>query len=270
MIKIGPIEKLGTIWFFEFFDLEKKDLDKIENKIFQIMDNFENDYSRFLENSKLNILNKNKIFENPDKEFLELLSLAEKSFFQTNGAFNILVGDFLEKSGYDKKYSFKAQKKLPKIPDFQEAIFFDKNKIILKGDFKIDFGGFGKGYLIDKLAFFLKENKIKHFLINGGGDIYATENKKKKGFEIFLKNPQDEKKIFAKIILKNEALCVSSSFYRKWQSENKEFSHLVGSENPENSFVISKKAVDADIWATALSINSKIKNPKNINFLKNF
>ncbi len=265
MVKFGPIEKLGTVWWFELFDLKKQDQEKFLDRINNLLEEFESTYSRFKETSVVSQLNKNNLVEKPSPEFLEILNLSKKFYVETDGVFNILVGDYLEMTGYDKDYNFSKEiKRLPEVPDLELSLNFDDEKINLNKNSKIDLGGIGKGFLIDKLAgIFKQEFALESFLINGGGDIYATE-KDGEGFEIGLKSPTSDQMI-GSITLKNQGFAASSPAIRSWKgSDGKTYSHIVGSDKPKDTFVVAPSATEADVWATTLCVNSEIDVPEGV------
>lgn len=269
MIKFGPIEKLGTVWWFEFFDLKNENKEDVEKKLLEVMEKFENDYSRFRDISFVSLLNKKKKIENPSSEMQTIIKQSLDFFDLTDGVFNICVGDYLEMIGYDKDYNFgKKIEKLPEVPDPKNVLSVSSEEIKIEGDYKIDFGGIGKGFLIDKLADVLKnEFGLNEFLINGGGDIYATEistGTEKKGIEISLKDPNSDGFI-GKVTLQNQGFAASSPNLRSWKgSDGKTYSHIVGSEKPQNTFIVAPSATEADVWATSLSIKPDLELPEGV------
>lgn len=265
---IGPIEKLGTQWWFEFFDLPEDTLRYVESSIAQVINEFEDRYSRFCDDSWLSQLNHHREFANPDIEFVQLCEIALQAYQHTNGVFNIAVAHTLENRGYDAQYSFGGQNKKEKaMTDLVEILKIGSDRIYLAGDAKLDFGGFGKGFMIDTLAqIFQYELGINHFIINGGGDIYATCNAQGKAIDIILQHPENRDTQLGIAQLYNQAFAASSPHVRSWQNAQGETQHhLVGSNTqPHSSFVITTTATWADIYATTLAINPDYKPPTNV------
>lgn len=277
-------EALGTLWQIEIFDENFKHVSEdkkiqIKNYLEKYIKDFETKYSRFLPDSILNKYNRGEfdnylkdkdvnntdILFDPELElsfidFFEMIKIGEKYNYITQGAFNIYIKDKLENKGYGKAADKIGEEK-------------SENK-------NIDLGGIGKGYLIDKIAEILQEKfSIKYFLINGGGDIYATSDNEKE-IEIFLENPVEAGKFIGSVFIKNESFCCSSSFKRSWKNETGDHNHFVNTQREENilaaSYVIYKNATECDILATCfcLLINSHNKlleflnsnNGKELNF----
>lgn len=258
---------LGTVWFAELFlQGNNLDLSLVESRLKKEIEEFENKYSRFQEESLLNQLNKNKSIQY-DEDLAKMLEIAKEASLKSGVVFNIFIKEKLEEKGYGKKVAEVSTK------DFSETSRTEviDDKIILRGNKGIDLGGIGKGYLIDKLANILsKEFGIKYFLVNGGGDIYVTSNNEKE-IEIFLEHPTKEGEYIYKIKIKNKAFCVSSSFKRMWLVEDKEVNHFIG-DNEEvwaTSYVVGGNATITDIFATVACILSS-QESKLINVANEF
>ena len=266
---------LGTSWWINVnthINIEK--IQEIEPEILKTVQQFENDYSRFKANSKLSLLNLNREFINPSDEFRKLIQISLDYYKTTKGLFNIGLGRILSNNGYNSNYTFKPNNvniegsSFNQIPRLDELLTLKPNKIqLLENSFDLDFGGFGKGFLIDKIFNILIKNyNLDNFLINGGGDIRVCGNNHK----IWLANPFDNKKALFQINLNDsESLGSSSNQLRKWDK----YGHIL---NPNNitersetaSFVIASNALEADIWATIYILESKPNSFKtNLDYL---
>lgn len=265
MVKLGPIKKLGTIWWFEFFDCEETNVEKLTHELMGLMDQFESNYSRFLETSLLSMLNNTGILHNPSGEFIDLLTIARTAYKETNGVFNIAIGGYLEASGYNQNYSFTREESVPIIPPLDEVLTVTEEVVTLKYGARIDFGGFGKGYLIDLLATHLKKTWSQEFLINGGGDMYGTlENGG--AITIGLAHPKTQEQI-GSLALSNMGFAASSPYLRTWKDQyNTSHHHLIGNEDAQAVFVTAQSALTADIWATTLSIDATQTPPPSVSF----
>jgi len=260
MATFGPIQGLGTIWYFEFFN-ETFDTKKAAATA-QLIREFEANYSRFQPNSWVTLLNRERELVNPNAEFVDILDKSLSYYHKSAGVFNIAVGEKMESIGYDANYSLKGgEVVLPSLPKLDEVLVVNEEKIILLAG-KIDLGGIGKGYLIDKLARFFKEELgLNDFLINGGGDMYATENGGE-AIEIQLAHPQDKSKYIATVKLKNQGFAASSPYLRAWKDPHtgKDYNHL-HTENKVATYIVSNSATQADVYATVLSISPAAEHP---------
>lgn len=259
-IKIEKIYGIGTYWYFEFFEEINKE--SVQSEIQNIISEFEDNYSRFKDTSFISILNDQRHLENPSDELIEILTLGIEFYKNSNGIFNMGIGEVLENRGYDKNYSFINKSEGKSIPRLDKLIDINDDKITLRGKGRIDLGGFGKGFLIDKLAnHFIDQLNLEYFLINGGGDLYVTSDNEMP-IEILLQSPIDPTKFFNTVKLRNSSLCASTTFKRRWKDQNgKVQTHVVKTDKKVEelacTFVIASKAVVADAMATVMMMAYK-------------
>lgn len=244
-------ELMSTKWFIESID--NKNIP--EKQILKISNEFVKKYSRFDESSLLGQVNKNKILHNPPKEMLNMLNFAKQMFQDSNGLFNISVGGELNRLGYgNTKNSGTIH------TDIWDKIMFNEEKINLPTDIVLDFGGFGKGWLIDVLVEFMNQNNLENFIINGGGDLYVSSNTP---IDIALEHPLDPTKKIGQTLITKGALAVSSTKKRVFNNKH----HIIDPTtniNPQNdiisTFVKGETALISDVCATILLIDPEMDN----------
>ena len=237
-------DALGTRWWI---DLPSEN-DKLKEKILDKVNDFQAKYSRFNEKSELYKLNKNKVYENPSSEFLDLINYGLEMYKKTDGLFNISVGAKLESEGYGKVTTKGAVISKNLIND----VIISSQKIEISDKTTLDFGGFGKGWLIDDLGKIINNHGINSFLINGGGDILVGEESQ----EIIIEHPLKPGYSIKSIILKNQSLASSSALKRTWKNYAQETkSHIINPFGEVKSdilsmHVIANTALLADTLAT--------------------
>lgn len=262
---LPKIEALGTHWHIEVLD-DSVNTEKLQTFTEDFLESFEQKYSRFRDNSDLSKLNMEGVFNDPSDEFLDILGRAESAYKDTDGVFNIAVGHKMETSGYDSDYSFTKTESVV-VPVLTDVLSFTTEQITLNGG-KLDLGGIGKGYLIDQLAeAYQVEFDLKYFVINGGGDIFATSDHGK-AVEITLTHPRDRSLGIGSVLLLNQGFAASSPFVRAWKDRktNTETNHLHTSNNIA-SYVVADNVCDADIWATTLAINPELHSESPVDCL---
>jgi thiamine biosynthesis lipoprotein len=212
--------------------------------------------------------------DNPDETTLEILRLGQQLYQDTNGIFNFLVGGHLVARGYDADYSFAPKTEPTDFPNPLTDLIITDFEITLKNG-HIDLGGYGKGYLIDLLSQYLRTLGLTYFLINGGGDMYATSDRGKP-ITIYLEHPTEPGIYIAETNLKDQGFAASSTHKRRWKVSGTEYSHIVdtstghtkgaASQNPDEFgiYVKAPSAVLADAWATTLLISRTAALPTDI------
>jgi thiamine biosynthesis lipoprotein len=241
-------------------------------KCFAEMKRIEDAYSRFIPNSELSRLNCHLgSWQDASEELISLLVLAKEFRQKTDGNFDITLKAVLDGIGYDKDYSFQKKQggdglaamlrsALPPIQTgfarqaYGGAVQIDVQKGRVQLSKEIDFGGFGKGFALDRVAALLETNGIFHYYLNAGGDIFAKSAQGQAPWEILLEHPDDPSRAIGKISLNGKSIAGSAPNRRKWGDSH----HLINAKTLKPAqgtkaiFVIAKTGIEADAYATAL------------------
>ena len=260
------LNALGTRFYVEIHDvLTHSTAEKISASIYQLLNQFEKRYSRFLFDSIVSTLNRERTFLHPDQEFITLLEYGRSLTARTQGLFNILLEGTLSGRGYDTMYSFIPNiTEVTKQPNPLTDLDISLTAITLYNG-SLDLGGFGKGYVIDMLARHLQETyNLRYFLINGGGDMYATSNQGEP-FTIYLEHPFEPETYIGTTEILNQGFAASSPHKRSWIHDGKTYHHIVNTTtsndlttNCDATFVTAHTCVEADAFATiSLMVDTK-------------
>lgn len=244
---------LGTHWQilinqeeipFDLFSLVK-----------EMVAQFEQQYSRFLPESEVGLIGRSKKMKltvSPDLANMLRFGLVLNKL--TDGAFDLNIAAMLEDYGYDSDYSFVKKEPTDHLGDFELS-----GKILIKrGMVKLDLGAVGKGYLIDLIAKFLQQKGITSFLINGGGDIYATTKADDQPWQAAIEHPAYPDRAVGIVELRNQALATSSPQKRKYR----DFHHILNFQTKQpvetvlSVSVLARSAMVADGAATAMFVSS--------------
>jgi len=249
-------EAIGTLWVIDCFSASSSE--KIKSQVLSRIEDFDKTYSRFRRDSLVwQISEKAGEYRFPEDSriFFDYYSRLYKI---TEGKFTLLIGNTLSQAGYDVSYSLKPGK-INKVPAESEVFSFDYPVLKVKKPYILDFGGLGKGYLIDIVSDLLKENGVDAFCIDAGGDIYC--HNLQKSMRVGLENPLDSKQVIGVVSINNKSICASSGNRRRWDK----FHHIMDPDSlssPENvlaTWVIAKDAIIADGIATCLFLTSPQK-----------
>ncbi len=257
--KFFSFQATGTKWIVIVDPLSENKIDEIKSKITSIVTDFEQKYSRFKDDSILSILKQTGQYPNPPEDLINMINLGKELELVTEGHFNLSIGNVLESRGYDKNYSFESKEITKKTDDW--LIQMNSEVIKITAGTQLDFGSFGKGYLIDLLFLDLKQLGFTSITINAGGDIYYfnSENKPKK---FILENPFNLSEFIGEIEIVNSSISSSSNNRRKWRDKitGEIHSHLdsyLSNHKIEIAavFTHSKTAIISDAIATCLFIS---------------
>jgi FAD:protein FMN transferase len=243
-------------------DVAKKVLDELKLFYFEK----EKIFSRFDENSELSGLNE-KLGEYSEAS-RDIIEIAEKSLYYnqlTGGFFDPRIIGALEGVGYDRDFG-KIKKTEAKISqeefskDLEEDLKIEKNKV--KFNCRMDFSGIAKGYITDRASEFLKNKGFGNFLVDSGGDIYASgTDENDEPWNISIEGTDENKLSFG---LSDRGIATSGITRRKWEISGKKYHHLINPKNPQEFLfdlktvtVISENTEKADVWAKILYLMGK-------------
>ncbi len=212
-----------------------------------------------------------------DREFFEILNLAEIFYEETEGLYDVTIGSLSEiwdidrtmpppadsvrlaqaNVGFDKirygYYSIDTQTDEPLDEISDERYGY----LVRPPGLKLNFGSLAKGYIIDKAVAFAQSRGIESGHINAGGDILLFGDRGGNQ-RIGIQHPRDKNDIIAVLELSDTAVVTSGDYERYFEYEGRRYHHII---NPltgypvENIFsvtVIAPDATLADMLSTAV------------------
>lgn len=240
---------------------------------------FENTYSRFKDDSLLSRINQaaGKDWVDIDVEAEALFDLCDQFHFITEGLFDPTSLPVI------KLWDYKA--KQPRIPS-QEAIEeakalvgWDKVKrepgriqLTVSG-MGLDLGGIGKEYAVDRVSLIAKDLGLSDVLINFGGDIAAFG--KPPGYthwHVGIEDPGNPGTCWGSLALSD--LCVASSgdYRRFFEVDGKRYGHMVDhrkgypiANKVKHTTIVARTCTEAGILATACCLLGEEAGMERIN-----
>lgn len=162
---------LGSLFVITFFREGDRGLDAFVQSAFKRISDFEKEFSRFVPDSSLSVLNRLGRSE-VSSEFLELLRISKDCFERSGGYFNPLFNVAL--LGYSHDFEsgrFVPDKLVPASRTDFENVRIEGREVVLAEGMKLDFGAIGKGYLADLMAEHFLSSGYPDAILNFGGDI---------------------------------------------------------------------------------------------------
>lgn len=251
-------EGIGTKWQIDIYSpLPSLQWGYLQTVIQERVHLFERMYSRFRSDSFVNLLLSQLGTHILPLDAKPLLSLYQKLYLITNGAFTPLIGQVLIDAGYDAEYSLKG-KALHTPPRLEDVVDIDYPNIIVKKSQIFDFGACGKGYLIDIISDVIRTYGVSSFCVDAGGDIRYENNEP---LRVGLENPNNLNQVIGVATIASISLCASAGSRRKWN----EYHHIIDPRtltSPDTvlaTWVVAKKTIFADALATCLFLTSPKK-----------
>ena len=245
---------------------------------FALIDELEDQMTVYRDHSTISQLNQTA-FESPvvvEERLFDLLLRAHEIWQQTDGAFDVTAGQLSSLWGFEQRQGeIPAQSAIDEtlqIVGTQHLHFAEPASTISfsKSGIKINLGGIGKGYAIDRVASLFHINGIHDFAIHGGqssvmcGGNYTSEDAQAQppsgGWPIGLTHPVLPEVRLAHFNLKDRALGTSGSGRQGFFHQGKRYGHVIDPRTgwPTDHFlsttVISPSAALSDALATAFFV----------------
>jgi len=211
------------------------------------------------------------------EEVLEIIDRALEASRSSGGAFDVTVGPLMEQWNFDSGGTVPAENDLEAalaLVGF-ERLSLDREKgtvRFLAEGMKIDLGGIGKGYAVDRAAAALLEAGITNAIIDAGGDLRLLGHRPGKDFwRVGIRHPRDPGRLLLSLDLADRAVVTSGDYERFFMSGERRYHHLLDpatgfpATGCESVTVIAAAAADADAYATAAFI---LGPEKGLDFLR--
>jgi len=256
----------GTYYRIKFFDTKGRNL---QASLDSLLADFDLTASIYNPNSIISRINNNDTTVVLNEDFINLFCLSKAVSEQTDGAFDMTVGQLVNAWG------FGAQKRTDltamEIDSLRQYVGYEKvwleNKIVKKENsaIKLDFNAIAKGYSVDKAGYFLESLGIKDYIVDIGGEVLAKGSKYGKNWMVAIERPAagktDHQKAMVIIPLNNNALATSGNYRKYYEKDGIKYSHSIC---PQTGYPVTHNLLSvtvkhsqtaiADAYATAFMV----------------
>jgi FAD:protein FMN transferase len=165
------------------------------------------------------------------QELFDLLKTALEYSRITNGAFDITyasVGFMYDFHAHKRPTEEQIKSALPAV-NYHHLILDEKNRTVrfTQEGVRIDLGGIGKGYAVDRGIAILQARGITHALVTAGGDSRIIGDRFGKPWIIGIRHPDDKTKVIAKIPLVDTAISTSGDYERFFDENGTRYHHII-------------------------------------------
>jgi len=216
-------------------------------------------FSRFRPNSELSELNRSGRIA-ASEDLLEVVELALGARERTGGRFDPTVHDALVAAGYDRTFDELARDGASDETAARcgGAVTVTGRTIELEPGFRLDLGGIGKGYAVDRAAAFLAV--AGPALVNAGGDIAALGRPDELGWRVGIETGGDP----ITVALEDAAIATTGRDRRRWRRNGRERHHVIdpATGRPAETdllrvTVVAPTAVEAEVLAKSLFLGGE-------------
>jgi FAD:protein FMN transferase len=257
-------EVMGTLAKVEF---ESSNAELAQRLILQVvneMKRIDQAMSPYKSSSELTLINQKAATQsiNISQEMYDILARSAHFSELTDGAFDISFSSV----GY--LYNYRAQVKPSDIQIEQLTSAINYQKIQLNPDnssvyfsderVKIDLGGIGKGYAVDRSIQILQQNGIKNAFVNAGGDSRIIGRKNGRLWYIGIKHPRNPDRLLANMPLEDVALSTSGDYERFFELAGKRYHHIIDPKTGDSAREVQSATILADDSTTADALSTSV------------
>jgi FAD:protein FMN transferase len=166
-----------------------------------------------------------------DKELFDLLKLSTYYSQITDGAFDITyasVGYLYDYRRHIRPTEEQIKQALPAV-NWRNMLFDEEHHTVRfeHPGMRIDVGGIGKGYAVDRGIAILKARGIGHALVTAGGDSRIIGDRMGRPWLVAIRHPDNPKKVVTRIPLSDTAVSTSGDYERFFDEDGVRYHHII-------------------------------------------
>jgi FAD:protein FMN transferase len=258
----------GTTFRIVYADSLGRDFSGSVDSVFRVIDR---SMSLWDSTSLISLLNADRPGARADAHFTRVFRKAQKVSQTTSGYFDSTVGPLVKAWGFSYKKNQPPPNagqvdSLLRLVGYQKVQLQDGRLIRASPQINVDFNAIAQGYTVDVLADFLKERRVRNYLVEVGGEVRAEgRNDRGEVWRVGIDKPIDssapDRTLQAVVALSGKALATSGSYRKFVERDGRKYSHAI---NPQTGFpithsllsisVLAKDCMTADAYATAFLV----------------
>ena len=259
-------EAQGTYYNITYFDSLNRDL---KFSIDSLLHAYDLSASNYVDSSVISKVNAN-IGVAVDKVFKGNFMLSQEVSEATHGDFDITVRPLVELWGFGKQEASEvSQEEVDSILKFTgfHKVRLNGNRVY-KDDprIQLDFNAIAQGYSVDVVAAFLRTLGINIFLVDIGGEVYASGVKPGGLYwQVGIERPKDNEaygeSLMAIVSLKDKGMATSGNYRKFYIKDGIKYSHTIDPHTGRpaqrkllSATIIAVDAAHADAYATACMV----------------
>jgi thiamine biosynthesis lipoprotein len=215
-----------------------------------------------------------------DRELFDLLKLSLHFSEITDGAFDITyagVGHLYDYRRHIRPTEEQIQAALPTIN--WRNLILDPDKLTVKfamPGMRIDVGGIGKGYAVDRCIAILQSRGFSHALVSAGGDSRIIGDRDGRPWVVGIRHPDDPNKIVTRLPLVDTAMSTSGDYYRFFDENGVRYHHIIDphtghpASRVRSATILGPTATETDGLSKTAFIIGAEKTVEMINRMPNF
>lgn len=223
-------------------------------------------FTRYESDSALSVLNDAGRLDAPPRELARVLGRASHYHGLTRGAFDVSVAPLVDLFEGRPPGPPAAPPSAAEIAAARELVgvrHIRASRRVIRFErrgMRVTLDGIAKGFIVDGMAAALEKHRVRHYLVDGGGDM-RTRGRSEGGrpWTVAVRDP-DARGPFLDAVRPGDGAVATSGSYERYHDADRRYHHLVdggSAESPGEArsvSVVAPTAIDADALATAVFV----------------
>jgi thiamine biosynthesis lipoprotein len=201
------------------------------------------------------------------RDTIEVLAAARMFSEQTAGKFDVTFGALADiwKFDHDQDNTVPSaaaiEARLPFVDHRAVQVDPAKGTAFVSGPgVRVHLGGIGKGYAVDAAVNLLKREGFNDFLIEAGGDMFASGTNNGTPWALGIADPRGDHHAFAAVELRDATLSTSGDYERFFMKDGVRYHHLIDPDRGapargcRSVTIVASRALIADALSTGVFI----------------
>lgn len=184
------------------------------------------------------------------QEFYDLIATSIEYSKLTRGAFDITyasVGYLYDYRSHVKPDTAQIAAALPGINWRHIELLPQQHAIrFRRAGVRIDLGGIGKGYAVDRGIAVLRARGIDRAMVNAGGDTRIIGDRFGRPWMVGVRNPDDEGKVALRLPLTDTAISTSGDYERYFEEDGVRYHHILDPKTGRSASKVRSVTILAD------------------------
>jgi thiamine biosynthesis lipoprotein len=182
-----------------------------------------------------------------DKELFDLIKLSTHYSEITEGAFDITyasVGYLYDFPRHIHPTEEQIRRALPAV-NWRNMLLDERHHTVRfeHPGMRIDLGGIGKGYAVDRGVAILKGLGIEHAVVTAGGDSRIIGDHLGRPWLVAIRHPDDPHKVVTRIPLSNIAMSTSGDYERYFDENGVRYHHIIDPRTGQSARMVRSATI---------------------------
>jgi thiamine biosynthesis lipoprotein len=256
-------QTMGTSYAIKYEDKQQRDL---KSAVDSLLEQFNRSVNHYLPDSEITRFNRADSLRFALPYFYPVLQRSAEIARATDGAFDPTVAPLVNAWGFGPEGAT--------LPDSLgvdsllqlvglDKIYFDQERVVKREpNVQLNFSAVAKGYGVDVVANYLRQQGISNLMVEIGGEVVARgTNPQGEPWRIGIDNPEQPGQTNVAVALTNQAMATSGNYLNYYKQDGQKYAHTI---DPRTGYpvqhsvlsvsVIAADCMTADAYATAFMV----------------